>query len=155
MSKELIETIEVYKELEDSRMHDFIYKHNKLLRGIDEYNIDTATPFQLAKMEYLYSQAQLYAYLIASHYRKTQRYHESVSEQEFANSYEAIRDDHKAKRSGADAAIMARKAKGAQLELAGKEESNYMRWNGIAHSYENVIYSIKDMIKTVKIEGGS
>ncbi len=154
MSVELLDSIEAYKELEDARMHDFIFKHNKLLRTVNEYDLDSASPFQLAKMEYLYSQAQLYAYLVASHYRKQQRYHEAHSEQDFANNYESIRDDKETKRSAADAQVMARKFKGLQLDKAGAEEGNYLRWNGIAHSYENMIYSLKDMIKTVQKEGG-
>ncbi len=154
MSKDILESIEVYKELEDQRMNDFIFKHNKILRTVNEYDVDSASPFQLAKMEFLYSQAQLYANLIASHYRKQQRYHESHSDQDYANSYESIRDDKEAKRSAADAQVMARKAKGMQLEHAGREESNYLRWSGISHSYEMMVYSLKDMHKSVKLEEG-
>lgn len=154
MSVNLLESIESYKQLEDARIHDFIYKHNKLLKEVNMFDLDSASPFQLAKMEYLYSQAQLYAYLICSHYRKVQRYHEAHAEQDFANQYESIRDDKEAKRSAADAQVIARLSKGKQMEKAGEQEGNYMRWNGIAHSYENMIYSLKDMIKTVQKEGG-
>lgn len=152
MSKELLESIENFKALEDERMHDYIHKHNTILRGISQVDLPGCTPYQLAELEYRYAQAQVYANLIASHYRKQQRYYEARSEQEYANLYESIRDDREAKRSAVDAQVMARKAKGDQLEQAGKFESDFLRWTGISNSYENMIYSIKDMIKAIAKE---
>lgn len=154
MTKELLETLEHYKELEDQRIADFLFKHNNLLRQVNAYDMDAASPFQLAKMEYIYSQAKLYAHLISSHYRKQQRYHEAMAEQDFANEYESIRDDKEKKRSATDANVIARRAKGKQMDFAGREEANYIRWNGIAISYESMINSLKDMIKSIAKEGG-
>jgi hypothetical protein len=154
MSKELLETLEHYKELEDQRIADFLFKHNNILRGINEVNLSGATPYQLAELEYRYSQVQLYANLIASHYRKLQRYHESRSDQDYADSYETIRDTKEPKRSAADAQVMARKAKGKQMEEAGKHEADFLRWSGIAKSYELSCYSLKDMQKGIEKEGG-
>ena len=154
MSKELLETLEHYKELEDQRIADFLYKHNNILRGISDVELPGCTPYQLAELEYRYSQVQLYANLIASHYRKSQRYHESRSEQDYADSYESIRDDKENKRTASDAQVMARKAKGKQLEEAGKYEADFLRWSGIAKSYEMSAYSLKDMLKGIDKEGG-
>lgn len=154
MSKELLETLEHYKELEDQRIADFLFKHNNILREINKINPQNCTPYQLGELEYRYSQVQVYANLIASHYRKSQRYHEARSDQDYADSYESIRDTKEPKRSAADAQIMARKAKGKQMEEAGKHESDFLRWSGIAKSYEMACYSVKDMIRGVEKEGG-
>lgn len=154
MSKELLETLETYKALEDERMHDFIYKHNNILREINKVDLPGCAPFQIAELEYKYSNCKLYAHLISSHYRKQQRYHESMAEQEYANEYERIRDDKESKRSAADAAVISRRAKGKQMQLAGNHEADYLRWNGIAISYESMINSLKDAIKAIAKEGG-
>lgn len=149
MSKELLETIDNFKALEDERMHDFIHKHNSILREINKVSLSGATPYQLAELEYKYSNCKLYAHLISSHYRKQQRYHESMAEQDFADEYERIRDDNEKKRSAADAQVLARKAKGKQMQLAGNHEADYIRWNGVAISYESMINSLKDAIKAI------
>jgi hypothetical protein len=77
-----------------------------------------------------------------------------MAEQEYANEYERIRDDKESKRSAADAAVISRRAKGKQMQLAGNHEADYLRWNGIATSYESMINSLKDAIKAIAKEGG-
>ncbi|MBX6361976.1 MAG: hypothetical protein IRZ03_18120, partial [Acidobacterium ailaaui] len=117
---------------------------------INEYDLDNVTPVQVAKMEYYYAQAQIYAYLIASHYRKAQRYHEAQGRQQRANLFEEIRKE----RSAADADALSRRVEGEQEEIAGRYEANYLRWYGIAQSYEHCINSLKDLGKAIMKEGG-
>lgn len=145
------EVIEFNRDIEDRAMGSYIDKHNKLIDQINEYNLDDVTPVQVAKMEYLYAQSQLYAYLIAGHYRKKQRYYEAQAEQHQANSYEETR---KEERPASDAQYLSRRAKGKQLEIAAGYEGNYIRWNGIAQAYENSINSLKDLGKAIVREGG-
>lgn len=144
-------TIQSNIELEDKAMATYIEKHNSFISTIESYDMDAVAPTQIARMEYLYAQAQLYAYLIAGHYRKKQRYHEALAEQQQANSYEETR---KGDRPATDAQYISRRAKGKQLELAGHYEGNYIRWNGIAQAYENSINSLKDLGKAIVKEGG-
>jgi len=142
--------LEFTKSLEDTAMHLYIDKHNSLIKQIDKMNLDAITPVQVAKTQYAYAQAQIYAVLIYSHYRKQQRYHEAQGRQQRANKFEELRKD----RSAADSEAMSRKVEGEQDQEAGKHESNYMRWYGICQAYENAINSLKDLGKAIVKEGG-
>lgn len=142
-------TAEEFEQLEDQRILAYVRKHNSFLNQINAIDLDTAGSFMISKMEYLYSQAQIYAYLIAGHYRKFQKYHEALAEQAQANSYEDTRlnrGEHGLNGS-TDGQYLSRKAKGLQLEKAARFEGDFIRWNGIAKAYENAINSLKDMIK--------
>lgn len=142
-----------YKELEDQRMSSYLTNHNANLMIINEMNIDDLSSFQLAKMEYLYSKCQLYAYLIASHYRKEQKYHEALAEQAQADCYEATRMGKNGEfKTSTDAQYLSRKAKGKELEIASKHDGDCSRWRGIAEAYGSSINSIKDMIKSFEKE---
>jgi len=142
--------IDLTRHLEDAAILAYIDKHNGFISQINEYDLDCVSPVQVAKMEYYYAQAQIYANLIASHYRKSQRYHEAQGRQQRANKFEEFRKE----RSAADAEALSRKVEGEQDEIAGKNEANCMRWNGIAHSYEHCINSLKDLGKAIVKEGG-
>lgn len=155
----LSETFDNYIELEEAAMATYIAKHNSFLKKIEDiesYFDGANVPGQveLAKMEYWYAKAQLYAYLISGYYRKQQKYYEALAEQEQANFYEKVRSqEYDAKlQTSTDAQYLSRRAKGAKLLEASKHEGNYSRWNGIAKSYENAINSIKDMIKGCRAE---
>lgn len=147
------ETIETFKALEDSRMHDYINKHNVFLRRIEDlegqFENGLLGTVELAKMEYLYAKARLYAYLIAGYYKEQFKYFESRAEQERANLYERVKlgDYHEKIKGSTDAANIAKRAKGEELEKAAKHHGNFDRWVGIALSYESAIYAVKDMIK--------
>jgi hypothetical protein len=142
-------TADEYKQLEDKRIHTYVTKHNDFLKQINEIDLDTAGSVMISKMEYLYSQAQIYAYLIAGHYRKFQKYHEALAEQAQADSYEDARlnKGQHGLNGSTDGQYLSRKAKGLQLEKAARFEGDYIRWNGIAKAYENAINSLKDLIK--------
>lgn len=144
------EVIELHRNQEDKAIWTYIEKHNNFIDQINQYNIDEVSPAEVAKMEYLYSQAQIYAFLIASHYRRLQRYHEAQGRQQRANAFEEYRRE----RSAADADALSRRVEGEQDEIAGKNEANYVRWHGIAQAYENAINSLKDLGKAIMREGG-
>lgn len=146
------ESIDNFKELEDKRIWDYIDKHNGFLNQINEIDLDNSPPFRIAKAEYLYSRAQLYASLISGHYRKLQKYHEAMAEQEQANSYESTRLGDGPLKTGTDAQYLSRLAKGKELEIASTYDGDYVRWTGIAKSYESAINSLKDMIKSLEKE---
>jgi hypothetical protein len=142
--------LEFTKSLEDAAMHLYIDKHNAHIKAIEKMNLDLLTPVQVAKTEYAYAQAQIYAVLIYSYYRKQQRYHEAQGRQQRANKFEEIRKE----RSAADADAISRRVEGEQDEEAGKHEANYMRWYGISQAYDNAINSLKDLGKAIVKEGG-
>jgi hypothetical protein len=145
--------IEKYAELEDERMRDYITNHNTNLMLINEMSLDQLGSYQLAKVEYLYSKCMLYASLIAGHYRKQQKYFEAMAEIGQADAYEQARTSTVSNLTGStDGQYLSRKAKGQQLIKAAKNEGDYIRWQGIAKSYENSINSVKDMIKGIEKE---
>lgn len=139
-----------FKELEDARIHHYFDKHNELLGKVNDVDRDNAGTFMLARCEEWYSQARLYAYLIAGHYVKLQRYHESMAEQAQADAYEKARFEEK--KNSTDAQYLSRKAKGLELEKASRWEGDVTRWKGIAASYEGMVNSLKDMIKAKERE---
>jgi hypothetical protein len=148
----LVEELDKYKELEDGRIWSYLDKHNQYIKLIDDVDMDSIGSFQLAKCEYWYSKAQLYAALISGHYRKQQKYYEAMAEQAQANEYERVRLHGDKLKTGTDAQYLSRMAKGKELENAAKYEGDYIRWKGIADSYESSINSIKDMIKSLDKE---
>lgn len=142
--------LEFTKSLEDAAMHTYIDKHNEKIRMIDKQDLDMITPVQVAKNQYAYAQAQIYAVLIYSYYRKQQRYHEAQGRQQRANEFEKFRKE----KSAADSDALSRKVEGEQDEKAGHHEANYLRWYGITQAYENAINSLKDLGKAIVKEGG-
>lgn len=142
-----------YTELEDQRLKSYLTNHNTNLMLINEFRLDDCGSYQLAKIEYLYSKCVLYASLIAGHYRKQQRYFEAMAEIHQADAYENARTSEESTLTGStDGQYLSRKAKGEQLKMAARYEGDYIRWQGIAKSYENSINSIKDMIKSLEKE---
>lgn len=142
-----------FVELEDQRLKKYLTNHNANLMIINEMEFDKLGSFQLAKVEYLYSKCMLYASLISGHYRKQQRYYEAMAEIHQADAYESARTSMLSELKGStDAQYLSRKAKGEQLKQAAQYEGDYVRWSGIAKSYENSINSVKDMIKSLEKE---
>ena len=155
----VVDTLTKFIELEDQAVQDYIHKHNQFLKRIEEFekllsNGVSLGQVELAKIEYWYSKCQLYAYLIAGYYRKQQFYYEAIAEQEQANMYEKVKlkQYDPLLHNSTDAQYLSRRAKGIQLETAATHAGNYIRWNGIAMSYEFAINSIKDMVKGGKAE---
>lgn len=154
-----VDTLEKHMELEDRSVHDYIMKHNEFLKKIEYYDrfLDTGQTLgqvELAKMEYWYSKAQLYAHLIAGFYRGRQKLLEGQAEQEQANFFEQVRIKQYDERlsNSTDAQYLSRRAKGEKLVEAAGYEKGYMQWRGVAESYEQSINSLKDMVKGGRAE---
>jgi len=152
-------TIEALQGLEDNAILNYVKNHNDYLKKIEAYEVHLNEGallgrVELAKMEYWYSYAQRYAYLISGYYRKQQKYYEAHAEIQQANMYENVKlGKYNDKLSNStDAQYLSRRAKGEQLELASHHEGNFKRWEGIALSYESAINSIKDMVKGGRAE---
>lgn len=148
------DVLQQYAQLEDERLRKYLTNHNANLMLINEFKLDDCGSYQLAKIEYLYSKCVMYASLISGHYRKQQRYYEAMAEIHQADAYENARTSLDSELKGStDGQYLSRKAKGEQLLQAAKNEGDYIRWHGIAKSYENSINSLKDMIKSLEKEG--
>lgn len=106
----------------------------------------------MAKLEYLYAEAERQAFRIASYYKSQQKYHEAMAEIEQGKAYERVVD---AGGRSTDAQYLSRKFKGEELKKAGKNEGYYTQFRGIAGTYERAANSIKDMIKARSYEDGT
>jgi hypothetical protein len=145
---------ERYIELEDEAIRHYVSKHNEYLAKINEIGLDNAPSLLIAKAEYWYAWAQIYASNIAGYYRKQQKLYEARAEMAQADGYEAARTnkDGRQLNGSTDGQYLSRKAKGKQLEKAAHYEGNYIRWSGIAKSYGDAINSLKDIIKSIEKE---
>lgn len=141
-------------ELEEEAIRHYVSKHNEYLAKINEIDLDDAPSFLIAKAEYWYAWAQIYASNIAGYYRKQQKLYEARAEMAQADGYEAARTnkDERQLNGATDAQYLSRKAKGEQLETAAHYEGQFIRWSGITKSYGDAINSLKDIIKSIEKE---
>lgn len=130
--------------------------HNAIekIQKVDDPHIDIEVlpPVQIAKLEYLYADAERQAYRIASYYKGQQKYHEAMAEIEQSRAYERVIDSGG---RSTDGQYLSRKYKGEELKKAGKNEGEFMKWRGVAVSYERAANSLKDMIKARSYEDGT
>lgn len=128
--------------------------HSKSVKEIQELDkrIDSLSPFELAKLEYLYSKAERQAWHIAGYYKKQYKYYEGMAEIAQGTAYKGFRNEGK---SSGDAQYESRIAKGNALAEASQYEGDFIIWKGVASTYERAGNSIKDMIKSITKEGGN
>ncbi|MFK3938924.1 hypothetical protein ACI2JA_15600 [Alkalihalobacillus sp. NPDC078783] len=144
--------------MNEKALEYYIAAHNKAIEKIQitegpQARIEDLTPVQMAKLEYEYAEAERQAYRIASYYKSQQKYHEAMAEIEQGKAYERVVIDGGGR--SADGQYLSRKFKGEELKKAGKHEGDYMKWRGVAVSYERAANSLKDMIKARSYEDGT
>ncbi|WP_263708054.1 hypothetical protein, partial [Shouchella tritolerans] len=108
--------------------------------------------FEIAKLEYLYSQVERVAWRIAGHFKKLYKYHEGMAEIAQGQAYKEERSD--GKKNSTDGQYLSRIAKGEQLTQAAEYEGEFLTWRGVAGTYERAANSLKDMLKAITAEGG-
>lgn len=138
----------------DKILDDLFKAHEKSINQIRQLDarIDSLAPFEIAKLEYLYSQAERQAWRIAGHFKKLYKYHEGMAEIAQGQSYKNERVD--GNKNSTDGQYLSRIAKGEQLVMAAEYEGEFLTWKGIASTYEGARLAIKDMMKAVEAEGG-
>ena len=136
----------------EQRYQDALKAHNMTIEQIRELDkrLNSLSPFELSKLEYLYTKVERHAWTIAGYFKSQAKYYEGMAEVAQGTTYKAIRAD----KSGQDAQYESRIAKGNMLMEAGNYEGDFTSWKGWALSYEGARNSIKDMIKSVEAEGG-
>lgn len=137
----------------DIRLLQFEKAHEKAVNDIQQLDkrMDSLSPYELAKLEYLYSKAERQAWNIAGYYKKQYKYYEGMAEIAQGTTYKSIRAEDK---TSVDAQYESRIAKGNALAEAAEYEGDYVTWKGIAGTYERAANSIKDAIKAIEKEGG-
>ncbi|KOP83942.1 hypothetical protein AMS60_05550 [Bacillus sp. FJAT-21945] len=128
--------------------------HNELLTTINSYeeNIDSLSPFQIAKLEHFYNRAEREAWKIAGYYKSQYQFYFGRASTERGQSYVYERETNK--RAINDSNYASRIKEGINLEKSGIYEGYYVTWKGIAQSYQGMQNTLKDMMKAIVVEGG-
>lgn len=112
--------------------------------------MDHLAPYEIGKLQYLYTKAERHAWNIAAWHKKKQKYYEGMAEVAQGQEYKQMRDSGK---TGVDAQYLSRISKGAQLTAAAEYEGDYITWRGIAETYAGARNALKDIIKAIAQEG--
>jgi hypothetical protein len=159
LQEELISVEQLKRELKDqipNGIEKSIRRHNDIIQFINDFeaNLDTLTPFQLAKLEHYYNKAEREAWKIAGYYKSQYQFYNGRASTERGTSYIYMRTEDKQKRNINDANYASRVEEGKNLETAGIYEGYFVTWKGIAQSYSGMQNTYKDMIKAIDKEGG-
>lgn len=125
-------------------------KYIKEIQALDE-RMDHLAPYEIAKLEYLYTKAERQAWVIAAYHKKNQKYYESMAEIKQGQEYQKSRIEGN---TGTDAQYFSRIKKGQMLKKASSHEGDYVAWRGIAQTYERAAHALKDIMKSVEVQGG-
>lgn len=128
--------------------------HEKALAEIQalDSRMDHLAPYEIGKLQYLYTKAERQAWSIAAWHKKKQKYYEGMAEVAQGQEYKQMRESGK---TGVDAQYLSRISKGAQLSYAAEYEGDYITWRGIAETYAGARNALKDIIKAIEAQGGS
>lgn len=133
-------------------LNKFHRAHEQAINDIQKLDsrMDHLAPYEIGKLQYLYTKAERQAWNIAAWNKKKQKYYEGMAEVAQGQEYKKMRDGGK---TGTDAQYLSRISKGAQMTAAAEYEGDYITWRGIAQTYEGARNALKDMIKAVAYEG--
>lgn len=137
----------------EQRYKDALEAHDqtiKQIRALDK-RLHELSPFELSKLEYMYTKVERHAWTIAGYFKGLAKYYEGMAEVSQGTTYKNVRS---AEKTAQDAQYESRIAKGNMLMEAGGYEGDFTSWKGWALSYEGARNSIKDMIKSIEAEGG-
>lgn len=113
--------------------------------------MDHLAPYEIAKLEYLYTKAERIAWNIAGQYKKLYKYYEGLAEIHQGQEYKNVRQNGG---SGTDGQYESRITKGNMLCEASDYEGDYISWSGVAKTYERAANALKDIMKAVEKQGG-
>ncbi|MBS4200299.1 hypothetical protein KHA93_11720 [Bacillus sp. FJAT-49732] len=134
------------------QLNRYEQSHENVIKEIQELDnrMDHLAPYEIGKLQYLYTKAERQAWNIAAFHKKQQKYYEGMAEIAQGQEYKKMRDEGK---TGVDAQYLSRISKGAQLTKAAEYEGDYITWRGIAETYAGARNALKDIIKSISQEG--
>jgi hypothetical protein len=137
-----------------SKLDEYFETHKKYIKQIKvlDDRMDSLAPFELAKLEYLYTKAERIAWNIAGHFKKEYKYYEGLAEIHQGQEYKNVRDDKT--KSATDGQYLSRITKGNMLCEAAQYEGDYISWKGVASTYERAANALKDIMRAITKEGG-
>lgn len=135
----------------DKDIEKYLKAHENAIKEVQvlDKRIDSLSPYEITKLQYLYTKVERHAWAIAAWNKRQQKYYEGIAEVAQGQEFKKMRDEGK---SGVDAQYLSRISKGAQLTHAAEFEGDYISWRGIAESYIGARNALKDMIKSVDAE---
>ena len=143
------------EELELKRFEHVHTKYINQIKALDD-RMDHLVPFEIAKLEYLYTKAERIAWNIAGFYKKQYKYYEGMAEITQGQEYKAVRKGQvdSALTTGTDGQYLSRITKGTCLTQAAEYEGDYITWKGVANTYERAANALKDIMKAIEKQGG-
>jgi hypothetical protein len=149
---------ELKKELKDeipSGIDQAIKRHNTIIEMVNGYekDMDSLTPFQLAKLEHCYNKLEREAWKITGYYKSQYQFYFGRASTERGKFYIYERETNKCQVN--DSNYKSKVQEGINQEISGIYEGYFVTWKGIAQSYANMQNALKDMIKAVGVEGGN
>lgn len=140
---------------ENQKLKDLFDSHKKYISQIKQLDsrMDALTPYEIAKLEYLYTKAERIAWQITGEYKREYKYYEGMAEVAQGQEYKNIRENKKS--TSTDGQYMSRITKGQMLMEAANYEGDYMSWKGIAGTYERAANALKDLMKAISVQGGA
>jgi DNA-binding ferritin-like protein len=141
--------------MSDDKLTKFFQVHETYIKQIKTLDdrMDSLAPYEIAKLEYLYTKAERIAWNIAGYFKKQHKYYEGLAEVYQGQEYKNVRADKT--NTSTDGQYMSRITKGNMLCEAAEYEGEYISWRGIAGTYERAANSLKDMMKYIEKEGGA
>jgi len=140
---------------ENKKLKDLFDSHKKYISQIKQLDsrMDELTPYEIAKLEYLYTKAERIAWQITGEFKREYKYYEGMAEVAQGQEYKNIRENKKS--TSTDGQYMSRITKGQMLMEAANYEGDYMSWKGIAGTYERAANALKDLMKAISVQGGA
>lgn len=117
-----------------------------------DVRMDSLAPYEIAKLEYLYTKAERIAWNIAGWYKKQYKYYEGMAEIHQGLEYKHVREEEG--KTAVDGQYLSRITKGKALCEAAQYEGDYISWSGVAKTYERAANALKDIMKAIEKQGG-
>lgn len=138
---------------QDTELNGLFAAHTKYINQIKalDSRMDHLAPYEIAKLEYLYTKAERIAWNIAGYFKKQYKYYEGLAEIHQGQEYKNVRQGGG---SGTDGQYESRVTKGNMLCEAADYEGDYISWKGVAGTYERAANALKDVMKAIEKQGG-
>ena len=139
---------------DDKELSDLFKVHKQYIADIKvlDDRMDHLAPYEISKLEYLYTKAERIAWKIAGWYKKKYKYYEGLAEIYQGQEYKKVREEDG--KSAVDGQYLSRITKGNMLCEAADYEGDYISWKGVASTYERAANSLKDVMKYIDKQGG-
>ncbi len=138
----------------DEKLNQLFNTHKDYINQIKalDSRMDHLAPYEIAKLEYLYTKAERIAWNIAGYFKKQYKYYEGLAEIHQGQEYKSVRQDQQ--KTAVDGQYLSRITKGNMLCEAAEHEGDYISWKGVAGTYERAANALKDVMKAIEKQGG-